>query len=911
MNQNIEYVLIKNIKGKFKTIDYLLKNNYITLEEITEFYIHTSVDVDFECDIDFFYEYKDKGLNIFALTEKYINSGNKSEDAIFKFAQIPGANISAIEDYFIHIEDFYHLTLLARSVSGANLKKIEKAIIDGYSSYEKWTDKFLITPDIEILCELTRIDGVNIEAIEDLVIRLATLDGYIEFVKKATNINLKKLEDAYISEVKKLNAKGFAYVDFVCSVPNADVKKFENEVLQAKDYDAAYEFAIRVKDANVGKIVRFIIDGFQKLNALPKNTYHAYLTILAKHVQGKDLELVINEILRISTPIELCRLAVFNKFNPKIVEKELIKAKDGESIRYFATNIPTANIEALEDIEIKYGDTENLVIFALAVPKSNIDKIEIELQKRTDAIRIIDLLKDNKCIVNNSNKKILERFEKSVRKNGVPQDIKDISFVEKFLMKIANKEEIDDKTFAENFKKTPETIGKICTSDSPVRFKAIDYLLERKLITLEELVSYYIKNYTNYSLEFFYKYKDRLDIFKITNQILSTNELTFILAFAKIPGANISAIEDYFISKKNLRFLSRIPHINVNKVEHAIIKQYKDFEKSPNKEISEEDLESLISLTEVKGINISIIEDIVIKYGNVFDYIKFIRNVSTANISKFEDGLIAKTEKSYYAAKMYWNFIVGVPSANIEKFENAILKTKDFYTICRHFAKHKDANVKRIINFVLDEYKKDKENKKDVRVYPDCFAVLAQVADKEDLETLTDVLISSHSNLFGFLATIPGINLEKIENVVVERKYIQSAIIIAYEVPTANVEKLEDVVIKFGSVYDIMEFALIIPNANLDVIISELLKRPDTLTDVKDFSIYENLAQFIGEDRRATSEAILFNIINVLEFNEFNKKERNLYATENQSREETDKLFLDKPQKLVRKKDNNKMEAIK
>ena len=906
MNQNIEYVLMKNIKGRFKTIDYLLKNNYITLEEITEFYINNSVSIDFECDIDFFYEYKDKGLNIFALTEKYINSGNKSEDAIFKFAQIPGANISAIEDYFILIEDFYHLALLAQSVTGANLKKIEKAIIDGYSSYEKWTDRFLITSDIEILCNLTRIDGANIEAIEDLVIKLATLDSYIEFVKRAANINFKKLEDAYISKVKKTNAKGFAYVDFVCSVPNADVNKFENAVLQAKDYVVAYEFATCVKGANVGKIVRFIIDGFQKENALSKGTYYVYLKILAKHVQGKDLELVINEILRISTPIELCQLAVFNKFDSKIAEKALIKAKDGESIRFFATNIPTANIEVFENIEIKYGDTENLVMFAVSVPKSNIDKIENELQKRPDAMRIIDSIKKNK-----SNKKILERLAKSVRKNGVPQDTKDISYVEKFLMKIAHKEEINDKTFAKNFKKTSETIRKICTSDSPVRFKAIDYLLERKLITLEELVSYYIKNYTNYSLEFFYKYKDRLDIFKITNQILSTNELTFILAFAKIPGANISAIEDYFISKKNLRFLSRIPNINVNKVEQAIIKQYKDFEKSPNKEILEEDLITLISLTEVKGINISIIEDIVIKYGNVFDYIKFIRNVSTANISKFEDGLIAKTEKSYYAAKMYWNFIVGVPSANIEKFENAILKTKDFYTICRHFAKHKDANVKRIINFVLDEYKKDKENKKDVRIYPDCFAVLAQVADKEDLETLTDVLISSHSNLFGFLATIPGINLEKIENVVVERKYVQSALAIAYNVPTANIEKLEDVVIKFGSVYEIMIFALVIPSANLDVIINELLKRPDALTTVRGISINENLAQFIKENRKATTEAILFNIINVLEFNEFNKKERNLYATENQSREETDKLFLDESQKLVRKKANNKMEAIK
>jgi len=114
MNQNIEYVLMKDIKGKFKTIDYLLKNNYTTLEEITDFYINNSVNVDFECDIDFFNEYKDKGLNIFELTEKYINSGNKSEFAIFKFAKIPGANISAIEDYFILIKDFYHLNLLNR-----------------------------------------------------------------------------------------------------------------------------------------------------------------------------------------------------------------------------------------------------------------------------------------------------------------------------------------------------------------------------------------------------------------------------------------------------------------------------------------------------------------------------------------------------------------------------------------------------------------------------------------------------------------------------------------------------------------------------------------------------------------------------------------------------------------------------
>ena len=138
----------------------------------------------------------------------------------------------------------------------------------------------------------------------------------------------------------------------------------------------------------------------------------------------------------------------------------------------------------------------------------------------------------------------------------------------------------------------------------------------------------------------------------------------------------------------------------------------------------------------------------------------------------------------------------------------------------------------------------------------------------------------------------------------VERKYVQSAFAIAYNVPTANIEKLEDVVIKFGSVYEIMIFALVIPSANLDVIINELLKRPDALTTVRNISINENLAQFIKEDRKATTEAILLNIINVLEFNEFNKKERNLYATENQSLEETDKLFLDKPQKLVRKQNN-------
>ena len=138
----------------------------------------------------------------------------------------------------------------------------------------------------------------------------------------------------------------------------------------------------------------------------------------------------------------------------------------------------------------------------------------------------------------------------------------------------------------------------------------------------------------------------------------------------------------------------------------------------------------------------------------------------------------------------------------------------------------------------------------------------------------------------------------------VERKYVQSAFTIAYNVPTANIEKLEDVVIKFGSVYEIMIFALVIPSANLDVIINELLKRPDALTTVRNISINENLAQFIKEDRKATTEAILLNIINVLEFNEFNKKERNLYATENQSLEETDKLFLDKPQKLVRKQNN-------
>ena len=89
-------------------------------------------------------------------------------------------------------------------------------------------------------------------------------------------------------------------------------------------------------------------------------------------------------------------------------------------------------------------------------------------------------------------------------------------------------------------------IEKVCEiKDLEKRFKAIDFLLEKGYVTLDELCLYFIKQ--DGGIEFYNKYKDRgINLDRVIDVAISNDYFNYLIKLATIPGVNIKKIEDFF-----------------------------------------------------------------------------------------------------------------------------------------------------------------------------------------------------------------------------------------------------------------------------------------------------------------------------------------------------------------------------
>ena len=211
-------------------------------------------------------------------------------------------------------------------------------------------------------------------------------------------------------------------------------------------------------------------------------------------------------------------------------------------------------------------------------------------------------------------------------------------------------------------------------------------------------------------------------------------------------------------------------------------------------------------------INIEKFEDIIIQAANNKRIIKFASIIIGANIEKLEDAVIASKDKQ--AILDFYRLVKG---SNYEKIKRVLLNSENNAGAIYEFF---------IININQGHIMEDDEIKEideaisasnNARI---CLEWAQTNIDGINISKLEDIVIKGNNEnyIYAFASSVNGANIEKLEDAFIT--FINYGNIyrvreFAKNVKAINIEKLEDVIIKFGSAYDIYIFANEVEGANL------------------------------------------------------------------------------------------------
>ena len=157
-----------------------------------------------------------KNADISKLEDAVIKKGTPR--GIYSFAkEVKGANILKLEDGLINtlcpFLDYDRIIEFA-SIPGADIKKLEKAILDmNTDEYDK--SNYLI--------KFANIFGANIENLENAVIETQVAECIYSFAKEVKGANISKLEDAVI----KYDLDGRYIKWFIDDIEGANIRKLK------------------------------------------------------------------------------------------------------------------------------------------------------------------------------------------------------------------------------------------------------------------------------------------------------------------------------------------------------------------------------------------------------------------------------------------------------------------------------------------------------------------------------------------------------------------------------------------------------------------------------------------------------------------------------------------------------------
>lgn len=184
------------------------------------------------------------------------------------------------------------------------------------------------------------------------------------------------------------------------------------------------------------------------------------------------------------------------------------------------------------------------------------------------------------------------------------------------------------------------------------------------------------------------------------------------------------------------------------------------------------------------GLNLEKMEDAILNYRESKFIIDYAKKCPYANISKCEDAII-----NGYSEQLIYEFARDVDGANIKKLEKAVTKCKP--EVIYLFAKFvKGANVENLENALIEYAKKNGNGS--------YFAKFAKDVKKANVERLLNAAIKNGDILNELLefATIPNINIEKIERVILSKYSKEDVIYYLNTIKGISYEEFIDLMIK-------------------------------------------------------------------------------------------------------------------
>lgn len=184
------------------------------------------------------------------------------------------------------------------------------------------------------------------------------------------------------------------------------------------------------------------------------------------------------------------------------------------------------------------------------------------------------------------------------------------------------------------------------------------------------------------------------------------------------------------------------------------------------------------------GLNLEKMEDAILNYRESKFIIDYAKKCPYANISKCEDAII-----NGYSEQLIYEFARDVEGANIKKLEKAVTKCKP--EVIYLFAKFvKGANVENLENALIKYAKKNGNGS--------YFAKFAKDVKKANVERLLNAAIKNGDILNELLefATIPNINIEKIERVILSKYSKEDVIYYLNTIKGISYEEFIDLMIK-------------------------------------------------------------------------------------------------------------------
>ena len=184
------------------------------------------------------------------------------------------------------------------------------------------------------------------------------------------------------------------------------------------------------------------------------------------------------------------------------------------------------------------------------------------------------------------------------------------------------------------------------------------------------------------------------------------------------------------------------------------------------------------------GLNFEKMEDAILNYSESEFIIDYAKKCPYANISKCEDAII-----NGYSEQLIYEFARDVDGANIEKLEKAVTKCKP--EVIYLFAKFvKGANVENLENALIKYAEKNGNGS--------YLAKFAKDVKKANVERLLNAAIKNGDILNELLefATIPNINIEKIERVILSKYSKEDVIYYLNTIKGISYEEFIDLMIK-------------------------------------------------------------------------------------------------------------------